>query len=96
MLRERIAEALRAPFNLEGHQVFSSASIGVVLRKEDHDQPGNLLRDADLALYQAKGGGRARYSVFDPSMTSRALRHLELGNDLRRALEQDELKVCYQ
>jgi EAL domain-containing protein (putative c-di-GMP-specific phosphodiesterase class I) len=74
----------------------SSSSIGVVLRKEDHDQPGNLLRDADLALYQAKGGGRARYSVFDPSMTSRALRHLALGNDLRRALEQDELKVCYQ
>ena len=93
---ERITEALRAPFNLEGHQVFSSASIGVVLRREDNERPGNLLRDADLALYQAKGGGRARYSVFDPSMNARALQRLELGNDLRRAIERDELKVCYQ
>ena len=70
---ERIAEVLREPFILEGRQLLTSASIGIVLGTPAHDEPGKLLRDADLALYQAKGSGKARYSIFDPSMNARTL-----------------------
>jgi diguanylate cyclase (GGDEF)-like protein len=93
---ERVAEALRAPFDLEERQIFTSASIGIVLNTTNQDEPANLLRNADLALYQAKGSGKASYTVFDPGMSTHALEHLELGNDLRQALERDEFKVYYQ
>ena len=93
---ERVAEALRAPFDLEERRLFTSASIGIVLNTTAQDEPGDLLRNADLALYQAKGNGKAGYTVFDHSMSAHALEHLELGNDLRRALERGEFRVCYQ
>jgi diguanylate cyclase (GGDEF)-like protein len=80
---ERIAGALREPFILGGRQLLTSASIGVVLGTPTHDEPNKLLRDADLAMYQAKGSGKVRYSVLDPSTNARALKHLESRNDLR-------------
>jgi diguanylate cyclase (GGDEF)-like protein/PAS domain S-box-containing protein len=80
---ERIAGALREPFILGGRQLLTSASIGVVLGTPTHDEPKKLLRGADLAMYQAKGSGKARYSVLDPSTNARALKHLESRNDLR-------------
>jgi predicted signal transduction protein with EAL and GGDEF domain len=55
-----------------------------------------LLRDADTAMYQAKANGKGRYEVFDKSMYSQALERLELESDLRRALEQGELRLYYQ
>ncbi len=82
---ERVAEALRAPFDLEERQIFISASIGIVLNTTNQDEPANLLRNANLALYQAKGSGKVGYAVFDPGMSTYALEHLELGNDLRQA-----------
>jgi diguanylate cyclase (GGDEF)-like protein len=71
---ERIAGALREPFILGGRQLLTSASIGVVLgTPTTYDEPRKLLREADLALYQAKASGKARYSIFDPSMNARTL-----------------------
>lgn len=93
---ERIAEELQAPFDLEGQEVFATASIGIALGDLAQSRPANLLRDADLAMYRAKDTGRAHYEVFEPGMNTQARERLKLANDLRRALEQDELKVHYQ
>ncbi len=95
-LAERIAEELRAPFALGKHDVFVTSSIGIALSVGPHPQPGDLLREADLAMYQAKNKGKAQYEIFDSSMNHRALKRLKLESDLRRALERDGLKVCYQ
>ncbi len=93
---ERIAETMQIPFSLNGQDLFVTFSLGIAFGAADRSRPGDLLRDADLALYQAKGSGKAHYEIFDPIMNTRALERLELGNDLRRALERDEFKVCYQ
>ncbi len=95
-LAERIAEELRTPFALGKHDVFVTSSIGLALSVGPHPQPGDLLRDADTAMYQAKNKGKAQYEVFKSSMNHRALERLKLESDLRRALERDEIKVCYQ
>ena len=101
---ERIQQALKAPFNLDGHEVFTAASIGIVLSQElskntltlDYDRPEDLLRDADTALYRAKALGKARYEVFDLTMHQKAVALLELETDLRRAIEHQEFQVHYQ
>ncbi|AFZ20461.1 PAS domain S-box protein [Allocoleopsis franciscana] len=101
---ERIQQALKAPLNLDGHEVFSAASIGIVLSREvsqdayptDYDRPEDLLRDADTALYRAKALGKARYEVFDLTMHQKAVALLELETDLRRAVEHQEFQLHYQ
>jgi diguanylate cyclase (GGDEF)-like protein len=99
---ERIAQILRAPFPLlEGQEIVVTASVGVSLSAPEvptgEDAHENmLLRDADTAMYQAKANGKGRYEVFDKSMYSQALERLELESDLRRALEQGELRLYYQ
>jgi diguanylate cyclase (GGDEF)-like protein len=96
---ERIAEELRAPFFLEGREVFVTASIGISLSTfsvSGRDQPEDLLRDADAAMYRVKANGKAGYEVFDPSMYSMALERLKLENDLRRAVERGEFRIYYQ
>jgi diguanylate cyclase (GGDEF)-like protein/PAS domain S-box-containing protein len=92
---ERISEVLRASVDLE-RLLFTSASIGITLGTSPLDLPGDLLRDADLAMYEAKEKGPARYEVYDPLMSRRSARRLKLEGDLRRAFELDEFKVFYQ
>lgn len=92
---ERITEELRRPFLLEGRRLFASASIGIGLGDARTKTGDDLLRDADTAMYRAKQS-RAGYSVFDPAMYERAVKRLELENDLRRAIERDEFVVHYQ
>jgi diguanylate cyclase (GGDEF)-like protein/PAS domain S-box-containing protein len=93
---ERIIRELRAPFSIEGHFIFATTSIGIVLSEAAGREPGDLLRAADIALYRAKDKGKARYEVFDRSKDAHALERLELENDLRKAIERDELRVYYQ
>ena len=92
----RILRALRAPADVEGHLVFVTASIGIALSGDAGVDPGDLLRAADVALYRAKDGTKARYEVFDQTKDASALGRLELENDLRRAAERGELRVRYQ
>ena len=93
----RLARVFAEPFSLEGDDVHvASASIGVVLRDGAHDDPEELLRDADAAMYRAKERGRARVELFDTGMRARAIGRLQTEGDLRRALERDELRVVYQ
>lgn len=93
---ERIIEQLRAPFTIHGQDVYTSPSIGVALSSAEHEHADTLLRDADLAMYRAKTGGKARYEVFDRSLNTQAIERLELENDLRRVIEREELRVYYQ
>jgi diguanylate cyclase (GGDEF)-like protein/PAS domain S-box-containing protein len=92
---ERIARALVTPFVLRGREHFVTASIGIAIG-DGAEPPESLIRDADAAMYRAKERGRGRYEIFDELMRSRALVHLRTENDLRRALERDELVVHYQ
>ncbi|HEY9636814.1 MAG TPA: PAS domain S-box protein [Coleofasciculaceae cyanobacterium] len=101
---ERIHQELIAPLNLNGHEVFTTASIGIVMSRKlpqgiwtnDYDRPEDLLRDADTALYRAKALGKARYEVFDMTMHQKAVALLELETDLRRAVEHQEFQLYYQ
>jgi diguanylate cyclase (GGDEF)-like protein len=93
---ERIEEALSFPINLAGAEVTTSASVGIVTSTMSHDQPEQLLRSADMAMYRAKAAGRARYEMFDRTMHSDALARLQLETDLRRAVEQGEFRLHYQ
>jgi len=93
---ERIKQELTLPFNLSGHQVFTSASIGVVLSSQTQSWPDDILRDADLAMYHAKALGKARYEVFDTAMHGQAFARLQLETDLRQAIECQEFRLHYQ
>ncbi len=93
---ERIIAALRRPFVVEGREFFVSASIGVTVTQAHHTSAEELLREADIALYQAKAGGKARAVLFEAGMNEQALKRLELETDLRHALERGELELRYQ
>jgi diguanylate cyclase (GGDEF)-like protein/PAS domain S-box-containing protein len=93
---ERIIRELRVPFAIEGHLVFATTSVGIALSDAVDGEAGDLLRAADIALYRAKGKTKACYEVFDRSKDAYALERLELENDLRKAIERDELKLYYQ
>lgn len=93
---ERIKQFLSAPFQLDGHEIFMSASIGVTLSSTGYEHAGDALRDADTAMYRAKTNGRARYELFDHSMHTNAVERLRLEADLRRAIEHQELLPYYQ
>jgi diguanylate cyclase (GGDEF)-like protein len=90
---ERIMEEVREPFEVDGHRLHTSASIGIAL---ETTSGGNLLRAADTAMYRAKESGKGRYEVFKEAMHGRGLERLRLENDLRGALERGELTLHYQ
>lgn len=95
-IAERIQAKFRLPFDLRGHEVYSSASIGILHASEKHFSSEDMMRDADTAMYQAKRAGKARHEVFDEAMHNAAKETLRLETDLRRAVERDELIVYYQ
>jgi diguanylate cyclase (GGDEF)-like protein/PAS domain S-box-containing protein len=95
-IAERIADILRPPFALEEQEVFATVSTGVTLSSSAQEQPADLLRHADLAMYQAKRRGRARHEVFEPSMDAKAVERLILETGLRRALVRHQFRVYYQ
>ncbi len=93
---ERILQELSTPFNLEGREIFTTASIGITFSSTTFKHPEDLLRDADLAMYRAKTQGRGRYEIFHPRMHTSAVALLEIETDLRRSLERQELRLHYQ
>ena len=92
----RIQRSLQVPFQLDGHDVFTTVSMGVTLSTTGYNHPGEALRDADTAMYLAKANGRARYELFDQSMHTNAMERLQLEVDLRRAIERQEFQIYYQ
>lgn len=95
-LADQILQCFSQPFNLERHEIFINASIGIVIGNCEYNEPEHLLRDADTAMYRAKALGKGQYHLFDPAMHTAALQRLQLETDLRRGIEQEELVVHYQ
>jgi diguanylate cyclase (GGDEF)-like protein/PAS domain S-box-containing protein len=98
-LAERIHHALLPPFDLNGQEVFTTVSIGIVLSNPDYDCPEDLLRNADTAMYRAKALGRARHELFDTAMHTGVVTLLQLETDLRRAIAShiaSEFQIWYQ
>lgn len=92
---EMIAQALKQPFMLGGHEVFISTSVGIVLSKYG-DQSETFIRDADIALYRAKSKGKACYEAFDTVMHTEVALRMRFETDLRRGLDRGEFELYYQ
>lgn len=92
----RLHAAFGSPFSVAGRELFTSASIGIAMYRPGYERPVELLRDADIALNNAKRAGRARHEVYVPGMHDRAVDRLQLEMDLRRAIERREFKVFFQ
>ena len=91
----RIQAVLSTPFVMAGQEIYSTVSIGIAISSGD-DGAEDLLRDADTAMYSAKGAGKARHQLFQVGMRQDVASQLQLETDLRRAIEREELVLFYQ
>ncbi len=96
LIADKLQQSLNQPFRLDGHELYITASIGIVMSVAGYMHPEEVLRDADIAMYQAKGQGKARFEIFDTSMRSHAFSRLAMEQDLRAALESQEFRLYYQ
>jgi diguanylate cyclase (GGDEF)-like protein/PAS domain S-box-containing protein len=95
-IAERIQKELSAPLSLAGYEIVSGASIGIALGSGTYERPEQILRDADIAMYQAKAKGDSSYEIFDAKMYVSVVERLELEADLRRAVDRKEFVMHYQ
>ena len=95
-IAERLHVTLREPFELDGREIWASASVGIAFSNGRHQDPEELLRDADTAMYRSKAQGRSQTQTFDPSMHASAIGRLTLETQLRRAVERKEFLIHYQ
>jgi predicted signal transduction protein with EAL and GGDEF domain len=93
---DRIHARLKQPLPFAGRDLFTSVSIGIALSHHRYQSPKDILRDADIAMYQAKDHGRDCHVVFDSAMHSKAVALLNLEADIRRAIERGEFRIYYQ
>lgn len=93
---ERLQSKISAPFKLDNYEVFTTASIGVILSDDVVRNAEDFLRDADAAMYRAKESGKARYEIFDREMHVRNMNLLQVETDLRHAVDRGEFEVFYQ
>jgi len=95
-LAQMILLALEQPLEVEGRELFITASIGISLFPNDGEEPGTLLKNADIAMYKAKDMGKNNYQFYSVDMSARAFQRLSMENSLRRALERKEFRLFYQ
>jgi len=95
-MADRLQAALGEPYVLQGSELASSASIGITFGSLGYETPGEVLRDADIAMYRAKQAGRGRTALFDASLRAQLAAQVDLERDLRRALEQHQLSLAFQ
>ena len=93
---ERILDILREPFHVRGHELFSTASVGMSIFPRDGQDAATLQKHADLAMYEAKNRGRNRFQSFAPALNTASHERLEIENQLHRALDRGELVLHYQ
>ena len=93
---ERMQQAIAAPVETSDGEVYTSASIGIVLSSSGLTTPAKMLQEAGIAMSRAKHAGRNRYEMFDSAMHARALARLRMETDLRHAVERSEFELFYQ
>jgi|GEM_PF-1253873 len=93
---EKMIESLRGEFKVGEHQLSVSLSIGVSVYPDDGDSAVHLLRNADMAMYRAKDAGRNQFQYYEADMNVKALKRMQLENDLRNAIGKDQLMLYYQ
>jgi diguanylate cyclase (GGDEF)-like protein len=96
LVAERLLDVMRQPFDLDGSSLPLSINTSIGIAIGDRDSGGDLLRDADVALYQAKAGGKNRYEIFYPEMQTEISRRIELEFDLRSAIDRNQFSLVYQ
>ena len=96
IVARRLLEVLTQPYRLREHDVYSSASIGIVTSDVAALSADQMLRDADTAMYEAKLAGKGRFAVFTPPMRNRGQNRLALENDLRKALDANQQFLVYE
>ena len=96
VVAERVQLSLAEPFRLQGHEVFTTASIGIAFNEPGCDKADYLLRDADTAMYYAKAAGKARHEVFNTQMHAEAKSRLQFHNDLKRAVDNEDFDIHFQ
>ena len=93
---ERLRQALQEPFDLDGHQVYTTATMGIAVSSTGYKEPEEILRDAATALHRAKARGGPVFELFDPAMRARAVTQLQVETDLRAAIADRAFVVHYQ
>jgi diguanylate cyclase (GGDEF)-like protein/PAS domain S-box-containing protein len=93
---DRLQKTIAVPFKIDNYEVFTSASIGIVVSGDVERRAEDFLRDADAAMYRAKEGGKARYEIFDAEMHVLNMNLLQVETDLRHAVDRREFEVLYQ
>lgn len=93
---ERLQARISEPFRIDNYEVFTTASIGIIVSSDVHRRAEDFLRDADAAMYRAKEAGKARHEIFDTEMHVRNMNLLQVETDLRHAVERNEFEVLYQ
>src|SRR4029079_4392133 len=96
MLAEQVRRSLRAPINIAGQEIVLTASIGIALYDGPDEDPAELLREADIAMYRAKRAGPDRIEIFNAAMPTEKDSRPALEGDLRRAIEKKQLRLLYQ
>jgi len=96
MVAERILEEMRKPFTVDGREIYSTVSIGIICCGGGCGTAEEVLRDADLTMYRAKSNGKARYEVFDNALHEQAIQLLTMETELRSALTRNEFELHYQ
>lgn len=96
LVGEKVLSTLNQPYHLAGHELRSTPSIGLTLFEGRRATIDELMRQADLAMYQSKSAGRNALHFFDPQMQAAVLQRVQLDTDLRNSLEQGDFRLHYQ
>ena len=96
LVTQRLLENFDEPFNIYDKEIVAKMSVGICSSHNSYNDPGDMLRDADTALYDAKDNGKGCYSIFNSDMRDKAVARLQLETDLRKAVERNQFKLQYQ
>jgi|GEM_PF-1437020 len=95
-IAERILEVFNKPFKIANDEIYSNASIGICLASSEYATASEMIRNADIAMYRAKKSGKDRIDVFNSEMHDQAIQIMQIENDLRTAIEKQQLSIHYQ
>ncbi len=96
VVAERLLKEVSLAYDLKGHVIHCSASIGITTSQQPYQTADEVIRDADTAMYHAKASGKGQYVCFDPAMHEAAVKRVSLQRDLQQAVEKNQLELAYQ